>query len=785
MEKGEKVDNKRKKEESINPTTATNITSSIQGFLNCANNNPTTTSLNCCNNSIDTTCSSIKNNNSEEKKTNKSSSTTTTTIKTITTSPLENSSNLFYQNPFQNPFFNQLIITNNSYSNSTSTTTTKTNNSIDKMSEEGKTNLSDTNQQPRMKSSVSLSHISFHSISDDEGDEEEEYSKTDINEEDNDLNSKKKRKINDEEEIIFETPTVTMKELLNNYNLTINDVPSTILHQCNKLYLQEKQNLQQENNLQNNFNEYFLQQKATQFLLTAEQIQNISHKMKMLYGLELDFGTALFYHIWEESQKLNYVKCFNFLFPKEYFNILNNYQSINHKIKNYNFTINNNINDNTYLNILTDKELQRVSQFVIQSKQAKANQLLSCSVLQWSEEVDVMSSFSIHSTQSFTSLGSMKSINLDNKDVNNITFGVSDEDPNDLEMFQLKQLNLHELSFENEVYRINRWKTEGAFIYKLKIGDYIPKSFYDGQFRIKCSPLLKKLYYKFFTFIPKDLNSKEMLEVLQNEKCLHPTLRNNLAFMEDKNNLFYNFEMLFLRELDKYKVSSCLKIEIAFDIICGIHLQKLNNNVTNNLNNNKSNNNNNLNYNNHPDLALLVLKLKSPPKFFKRRIMCTNHKLNELSTCKDFTRDNVASTVGTHYIIGEERELKRIVALMIEADKEVGHIEKVFKEGINNNNEIYFDRNNSEEGNNSPKEEFEYEKKEDSKPILPQKYAFESIFFNEEDEKICNSSNNKDNNALHNLILEDKDVNNNDKEGDSSSTIDDKNYNLNNYCKIQ
>jgi len=170
---------------------------------------------------------------------------------------------------------------------------------------------------------------------------------------------------------------------------------------------------------------------------------------------------------------------------------------------------------------------------------------------------------------------------------------------------------------------------------------------------------------------------------------------------------FSPLETHIFRELDRFKVSHCLKMEIAFGDICGMHIQKVPCTSHN--------------------WALLVLKLSRPPHFFVRRIMCSNSQRNEARKRQtDFTPNHVSSRYDTHYLIGEERELKRIVALMIEADRDVGHMEQIYRQGLPN---IDFPTQPCWE---VVPTQIQKQKKE---MVYPSKFCFESRYLCSEDEE--------------------------------------------------
>lgn len=173
------------------------------------------------------------------------------------------------------------------------------------------------------------------------------------------------------------------------------------------------------------------------------------------------------------------------------------------------------------------------------------------------------------------------------------------------------------------------------------------------------------------------------------------------------NTQLSKLETHILREIDRFKVSYCLKMEIGFEDICGIHIQKLPSGKHN--------------------WALLVLKLSKKPNFFTRRIMCADETKNQVKQrSSDFTFNNVASKYDTHYIIGDERELKRILSLMIKGDADTGHIEKLYREGLS---DISFPTKPAWQHLETP------QKKVDRGVVtMPMKLLFEPKFICKEDE---------------------------------------------------
>ncbi|KAG2375138.1 hypothetical protein C9374_010142 [Naegleria lovaniensis] len=437
--------------------------------------------------------------------------------------------------------------------------------------------------------------------------------------------------------------------------------------------------------------------------MTNRQVISTLQKLRLRHGLEIEFGSNLFYNVWEFSQRRLFSQLMLGLSPKLYMENVNHLKSyseaqpgsrlLKEVVENHftNKSSGTNTSDLERLKIVedlaTNEELKRVAQLVIQSKQKRKLKLLTCCMIEWSEEMDIMST----GEMSGISIGSLKSINFENghnldphsdnlqmlsatminTDTNSDTesgrhLRFSDEDPSDPEVKQLADLRSNERRYKNALYKINRWKTEGAYLRRIHIGpwedaegytrkaSFSPNMFYDGQCRIKCAPLLKKLYYRFFSYVPKFLNIEQVLELLLIENS------ENCSSLPPQ---YSKLEKYIFSELDRFKVSYCLKMEICFEDICGIHIQKVPSGSRN--------------------WALLVLKLCKKPNFYIRRIMCTDTEQNQIrQRTIDFTQDHVASKYDTHYIIGDERELKRMLAVMIESDKDTGNIERLYRQGL-------------------------------------------------------------------------------------------------------
>nr|CAG4711758.1 unnamed protein product [Naegleria fowleri] len=437
--------------------------------------------------------------------------------------------------------------------------------------------------------------------------------------------------------------------------------------------------------------------------MTNRHVISTLQKLRLRHGLEIEFGSNLFYNVWEFSQRRLFSQLMLGLSPKLYMENVDHLKSyseaqpsskfLKQVVENYFVKKQCVMAELEKLKITEDlsssEELKRVAQFVIQSKQKRKFKIFTCCMIEWSEEIDVMST----GDMSGISVGSLKSINFENgqnldshtdtmhmlsatilnTDTNSDTgssgrhMRFSDDDPSDPEVQQIADLRYNERRYKNALYKLNRWKTEGAYLRRIHIGpwedaegytrkaSFSPNMFYDGQCRIKCAPLLKKLYYRFFTYVPKFLDIEQVLELLLIENG-----ENRSSSLPPQ---YSKLEKHIFSELDRFKVSYCLKMEICFEDICGIHIQKV-----------PSGNRN---------WALMVLKVSKKPNFYIRRIMCTDTEKNQIrQRAIDFTPNHVASKYDTHYIIGDERELKRILELMIEADKDTGNIERLYHEGL-------------------------------------------------------------------------------------------------------
>nr|CAG4717703.1 unnamed protein product [Naegleria fowleri] len=277
-------------------------------------------------------------------------------------------------------------------------------------------------------------------------------------------------------------------------------------------------------------------------------------------------------------------------------------------------------------NILENSELIRVAKKVIQSKIEKKEKLSKIMKdFVWTEDFDT-------NRTSISGEEEMEEF---------------DDDPNDPEYESVDN--------PDELDKLKRFKTNGGHIKLLKIGNFVPAVNYDGQYLLKASPLTKKLYYKFFTFLPryyphpKTFSEKQYLE--------------NILMTSSVNAKTFNTEVL--RDFSRFKISHMLSIEIDYEDIIGIHLQKVP--ISKSIQD-------------HP-LGLLVLDLKQKPKFYTKRIYCTEFERNESRERTDFTKNKQASQYSKHYIIGDDRELRRILSVMIHSDNS-GRLAQIYEQGM-------------------------------------------------------------------------------------------------------
>ncbi|EFC45820.1 hypothetical protein NAEGRDRAFT_79330 [Naegleria gruberi] len=272
--------------------------------------------------------------------------------------------------------------------------------------------------------------------------------------------------------------------------------------------------------------------------------------------------------------------------------------------------------------ILSDSEMIRIAQQIIKSKEERRKLFY-----EWTEECD------------------RNAIAPDTKD----EMEHFDDDPNDPEY--------EDAANKDELDKLKRFKTNGAHIRRIKIGQWSPTLNYDGQFLLKASPLLKKIYYKLFTYSPKyhirpeSLDEKEVLE----------------SYIVESSASKESFNDQVSREFDRFKVSHALWMEIDYGDIIGIHLQKTSTPKS---------------IQDHP-LGLLVLLLSKKPKFLTRRIACTDQQLNTLRERADFTNDKQASLYNRHYIIGDYRELKRVLSVILQSD-DSGRLSRIYQDGMEN-----------------------------------------------------------------------------------------------------
>ena len=270
--------------------------------------------------------------------------------------------------------------------------------------------------------------------------------------------------------------------------------------------------------------------------------------------------------------------------------------------------------------ILEDKELVRCAKFVINSKKRRKKDFEEESDIPFCESFDTN--------------------NLDSEDY--------DFDSNDPE---------NNINFSNghdrEKYR--EYKTEGATIRRLLIGSWSPCPCYDGQFRIKISPLFRKIYYRFFTFLPSYHNNFHDEE--ERDKYLS-ILTKAIA---STNSCSQYLE----KEIERLKNSTILSMEIDYSSITGIHLQKclVDQRVFN------------------EELCLLVLQVNQAPTFYSRKVK--DGYIKDMNTKKrnDFTENCAASTSTRHFICGSEREMKRIASILIQSDT-TGTLRKLYREGM-------------------------------------------------------------------------------------------------------
>ncbi|KAL9656825.1 hypothetical protein ABK040_004361 [Willaertia magna] len=290
--------------------------------------------------------------------------------------------------------------------------------------------------------------------------------------------------------------------------------------------------------------------------------------------------------------------------------------------------VNNEFSGKQDLNIIENKELKRVAKFVINSKKRRKEMFEGDD---WNEEMDV------------------NTLNEFEDDEEEFDF---DENDAEYKKFLRKQKKaLKEGEEDNsliDLENLNRFKTDGAYLKRLLIGEWSPSLNYDGQYRIKVSPLEKKLYYKFYTFVPKfkpsSIDTKYSTDLVMNS-------------VKDGKEFYYNV----MREIDRFKVSHVLMMSIHFDNIIGIHVQSFS----------------------HEDrkYSLLVLELNQRPSFYSKRIACFGSRYNKLKERTDFTSERQASRYNRHYIIGDDREIKRIVALILESD-DSKRMKEIFKKGM-------------------------------------------------------------------------------------------------------
>ena len=111
---------------------------------------------------------------------------------------------------------------------------------------------------------------------------------------------------------------------------------------------------------------------------------------------------------------------------------------------------------------------------------------------------------------------------------------------------------------------------------------------------------------------------------------------------------------LMFREFERLKNSIVLAMEINFKQITGIHFQKVDGIDSKIMPN---------------PLSLLVLDLAVPTNiFYTRRVSCNDPSRNRWTQRNDFTTNKQASIHLRHYIMGDERELSRLLAIMIISD---------------------------------------------------------------------------------------------------------------------
>lgn len=128
---------------------------------------------------------------------------------------------------------------------------------------------------------------------------------------------------------------------------------------------------------------------------------------------------------------------------------------------------------------------------------------------------------------------------------------------------------------------------------------------------MKVNPLTKALYYKFFTYVPR-----WDFEDVTYESNVLQAIESVPAFMRHVT-----------RELDRFKVSHMLIMEIPFENIAALHVQHI-------LFNSKLE---------KRPRGLLVLDLKKKPVFKSRRISCDARNMSQEKIRTDFTKDKQAS----------------------------------------------------------------------------------------------------------------------------------------------
>jgi len=256
---------------------------------------------------------------------------------------------------------------------------------------------------------------------------------------------------------------------------------------------------------------------APEVFLTSRSIHTTLQRLKLHYGLETEFGSTLFYNVWASSQHRFYSQVMLALSPELYKkNVvdLKTFADSQPGVYLLKDVVLHHFVDKSLCagledcplkiteDLSTDVELRRVARFVIDNKQNKRFKLLTCKIIEWSEETDVMSTGSCGSCG--VSIGSLDSIHLESGMMNAIeenpikfvensmttsTPQFSDEDPSDPELLSVTDIQINERRHNVEISTINRWKTEGAFLPRLHIGPIYSEETKSGKYYCRLNML--------------------------------------------------------------------------------------------------------------------------------------------------------------------------------------------------------------------------------------------------------------------------------------------------------